>query len=57
MPFKSQKQEAYFNANKATLESHAVNVENWNKASKGLKLPKKVKQPKPKATLSEFMSE
>jgi hypothetical protein len=40
MPFKSQKQEKFFNANKAKMKKKGVNVDEWNKASKGLKLPK-----------------
>lgn len=43
MPYKSQAQEKYFNANKKKLEKQGVNVSEWNKASKGKKLPKKKK--------------
>ena len=39
MPFKSKAQEGYFNANKDKLEKQGVNVDEWNKASKGKKLP------------------
>ncbi len=42
MPYKSKAQEAYFNIHKNELEKQGVNVEEWNKASKGMKLPKKV---------------
>lgn len=35
MPYKSLKQERYFNANKSKLEREGVNVDEWNKASKG----------------------
>jgi hypothetical protein len=41
-PFKSKAQEAYFNRFKSKLEGEGVNVDEWNKASKGLKLPDKV---------------
>lgn len=41
MPYKSVKQERFFNANKAKLESQGVDVNEWNKASKGKKLPLK----------------
>lgn len=41
MPYVSQAQEKYFNANRAKLEKEGVNVDEWNKASKGKKLPKK----------------
>jgi len=49
MPYASKKQEAYFNANRKKLESQGVDVDEWNKASKGMKLPEKVK-PKAKVT-------
>ena len=41
MPYKSVAQERYFNVNKKKLEKQGVNVDEWNKASKGMKLPKK----------------
>ena len=44
MPFKSQAQEKYFNANRAKLEAEGVDVDEWNSSSKGLALPKKVKK-------------
>ena len=44
MPYKSKAQEAYFNANKSKLEKQGVNVSEWNKSSKGLKLPGHVKK-------------
>lgn len=43
MPYKSKAQAAYFNANKEKLERQGVDVDEWNKASKGKKLPKKKK--------------
>ena len=42
MPYKSKAQEAYFNANRTKLEKQGVDVNEWNKASKGKKLPKRV---------------
>ncbi len=42
MPYKSLAQEKYFHANKAKLEAQGVNVAEWDKASKGKKLPKKI---------------
>lgn len=42
MPYKSQAQAAYFNANRAKMEAHGVNVDEWNSASKGMKLAKRV---------------
>lgn len=42
MPFKSQAQAAYFNIHKAKLEKQGVNVDEWNAASKGMKLPAKI---------------
>lgn len=40
--YKSQAQAAYFNIHKKELEKQGVNVNEWNEASKGMKLPKKV---------------
>jgi len=48
MPYKSKAQEKFFNANRGKLEKKGVNVDEWNKASKGKKLPKKVKKAKGK---------
>ena len=42
MPYKSQAQEAYFNIHKKELEKKGVNVDEWNAASKGKSLPKKI---------------
>lgn len=44
MPYKSKAQEAYFNVNRKKLEKQGVNVDEFNAASKGKKLPKKVKK-------------
>jgi len=42
-PFASQDQRKFMFANKAKMESQGVNVDEWARASKGKKLPKKVK--------------
>jgi hypothetical protein len=44
MPFKSERQRAYFNIHKKELEKKGVDVDEWNAASKGKKLPKKAKK-------------
>jgi len=44
MPYKSDAQRRYFNANRAELESQGVDVDEWNESSKGKKLPEKVKK-------------
>lgn len=44
MPYKSDAQRKFFNANKKKLEKQGVDVEEYNKSSKGMKLPKKVKK-------------
>jgi len=41
MPYKSLAQERYFNANRSKMEAQGVDVDEWNSASKGLKLPRK----------------
>ena len=50
MPFKSEAQRRYFEANKAKLEKQGVNVKEWEESSKGLKLPERT--PKTKAKKS-----
>ena len=42
MPYVSRAQEKYFNANKKALEAKGVDVNEWNQASKGLNLPKRI---------------
>ncbi|MEW6726905.1 MAG: hypothetical protein AB1327_08105 [Bacillota bacterium] len=39
MPYKSDAQRKYFNANRRKLERQGVNVDEWNQASEGKKLP------------------
>ena len=46
MPYKSRAQAAYFNIHRKRLEAQGVNVDEWNRASKGKRLPKKVKKRK-----------
>ena len=46
MPYRSKAQEAYFNANREKMEKQGVNVDEWNKATKGKKLPEKAKPKK-----------
>jgi hypothetical protein len=41
MPYKSVAQERYFNANRSKMEKQGVSVDEWNSASKGMKLPKR----------------
>lgn len=48
MPYKSKAQAAYFNIHKKQLERQGVNVNEWNQASKGKKLPEHASKPKPK---------
>lgn len=45
MPFVSKAQQGYFNVNRSKLEQQGVNVDEWNAASKGMKLPEHVKKP------------
>ena len=49
MPYVSQAQQGYFHAHKAELEKMGVNVDEWDKESKGHKdLPYKVPKGKNK---------
>ena len=43
MPYSSEAQRKYFNANRKKLEEQGVDVKEWNDSSKGLELPSKVK--------------
>ena len=45
-PYKSKAQAAYFHIHKKQLQKEGVNVSEWDKASKGLKLPKHKKKKK-----------
>lgn len=49
MPYKSKAQAAYFNIHKKELERQGVNVNEWNSATKGKKLPKRKTVSKKKA--------
>ncbi len=50
MPYKSQAQAAYFNIHKKEMEAKGVDVDEWNSASKGKKLPKHTKKKKSMAS-------
>jgi hypothetical protein len=47
MPFKSEAQRRYFEANKMKLEKQGVDVKEWEEASRGLKLPERAPRRKP----------
>jgi hypothetical protein len=49
MPYRSDAQRAYFNANRDKLEAQGVNVDEWNSASEGKTLPQRVGKPKRKS--------
>lgn len=44
MPFKSEAQRRYFNANRKELEAQGVDVDEWNNSSRGKKLPARTKE-------------
>jgi len=44
MPYASDAQRRYFNANKAELEAEGVDVDEWNEESKGKDLPERAKK-------------
>lgn len=41
MPYKSEAQRKYFNANRSKLSRKGVDVDEWNRSSEGLSLPEK----------------
>ena len=54
MPYKSQAQAGYFHTHQKELEKQGVSVAEWDKASKGLKLPARAKPAsKPPRQLSD----
>lgn len=57
MPFKSEAQRRYFEANKAKLEKQGVNVKEWEESSKGSKLPERAPKTKAKKTASELIAD
>ena len=50
MPFKSEAQRRYFEANKAKLEKQGVDVKEWEQSSTGLKLPERTPKTKSKSS-------
>ena len=48
MPYKSDAQRRYFNANRKELEAQGVDVGEWNDPSRGKKLPERAKKKKRK---------
>jgi hypothetical protein len=44
MPYESKAQAAYFNIHRDELEKQGVDVDEWNAASKGKKLPEHKKK-------------
>lgn len=53
MPYKSDAQRRYFNANRAQLEAQGVDVDEWNDSSRGKKLPDRAKKKKTEKTARE----
>jgi hypothetical protein len=45
MPYKSKAQAGFFHTHKAELERQGVDVAEWDKASKGKKLPNRAPKP------------
>lgn len=48
-PYASKAQAAYFNIHKNELEKQGVDVDEWNKSSKGKSLPEHVRKPETKS--------
>jgi hypothetical protein len=46
MPYRSLAQAAYFHKHREKLEAAGVDVDEWDEASRGKKIPKKIKQDK-----------
>lgn len=54
MPYASEAQRGYFNANREELESEGVDVDEWNTASEGKDLPKRAKKKRKKAAAANL---
>jgi hypothetical protein len=48
VPFKSEAQRRYFEANKSKLRKQGVDVKEWEESSRGLKLPERAPKTKNK---------
>jgi hypothetical protein len=48
VPFKSEAQRRYFEANKSKLKKQGVDVKEWEESSRGLKLPERAPKVKSK---------
>jgi hypothetical protein len=48
VPFKSEAQRRYFEANKSRLKKQGVDVKEWEESSRGLKLPERAPKTKNK---------
>ena len=44
MPYKSEAQRKFFHADKKKLEKQGVDVKEWDKESKDVRLPKKLRR-------------
>jgi 8-oxo-dGTP pyrophosphatase MutT (NUDIX family) len=53
MPYKSEAQRRFFNANRKRLEAEGVDVDEWNESSRGKKLPNSVAELGKRAALSQ----
>lgn len=56
MPYASEKQRRFFNANRKKLKSQGVDVDEWNASSKGEDLPEKASMKKAAAVLYHVLA-
>jgi len=52
MPYESKAQQGWFHAHRDQLEREGVDVAEWDRASKGKKLPERKSDPKHRARLA-----
>lgn len=57
MPYKSEAQRRYFNANREKLEAQGVDVDHWNDVSRGKKLPERKTEKSAIAVLAKAAAE
>lgn len=57
MPYKSDSQRRFFNANRSKMEAQGVDVDEYNAASKGKNLPEKAAKPKPRRSFGQRIAD
>ncbi|HEV7674394.1 MAG TPA: hypothetical protein VGQ12_07680 [Candidatus Angelobacter sp.] len=57
MPYKSDSQRRFFNANRDKMEDQGVDVDEYNAASKGKDLPERASKQKPRRSFGQRLAD